>query len=235
MSETLYIVMPAYNESENIENVVKQWHPIVEKISKESKLVIVDDSSKDQTFEILNQLTHKFPNLVALQKPNSGHGKTCLFSYNYAINNNATWVFQTDSDGQTDPNEFQLFWENRNNFDFIIGKRIDRMDGLSRLFVTKVLSLIIIAVFRVYVRDANTPFRLMKAEKLKEILPKLPINAFLANVYISVLIVKYKLSLLWIPISFKERQGGENSINLKKIFKIGVDSLKDFVDFNKDI
>jgi dolichol-phosphate mannosyltransferase len=235
MSEILYIVMPAYNEAENIENVIKQWHPIVDKIGAESKLVIVDDSSKDNTFEILKKLTNDFPNLIALTKPNSGHGKTCLFAYNYAINKNADWIFQTDSDGQTDPNEFYQFWHIRNQYDFVIGNRNKRMDGLGRLFVTKVLSLIIIIIFKIYIVDANTPFRLMRCEKLKTIIHKLPINAFLANIYISILVVKYKISLKWIPISFKERQGGVNSINLKKIFKIGLDSLKDFNYFKKNI
>jgi glycosyltransferase involved in cell wall biosynthesis len=235
MNEKLYIVMPAYNEAENIENVVKQWHPIVESIGVESKLVIIDDSSKDNTFEILSKLTSEYSNLIALTKPNSGHGKTCLYAYNFAISENADWIFQTDSDGQTDPNEFYQFWQIRNQFDFVIGNRNNRMDGLSRLFVTKVLSFIIILIFKIYIVDANTPFRLMKSEKLKSILHKLPINAFLANIYISILVVKYKMRLKWIPITFKERQGGVNSINFKKIFKIGLDSLKEFKQFKNTI
>ena len=43
--ENLYIVIPAYNEEENISTVARQWHQIVEKISSDSRLVIVNDGS----------------------------------------------------------------------------------------------------------------------------------------------------------------------------------------------
>ena len=45
--DKLYIVIPAYNEQDNIEEVVKDWYPIVEQRGEESKLVIIDDGSKD--------------------------------------------------------------------------------------------------------------------------------------------------------------------------------------------
>ena len=51
--ENLYIVIPAYNEEENIENVVREWHEIVEKIGQNSKLVVIDDGSKDNTYKKL--------------------------------------------------------------------------------------------------------------------------------------------------------------------------------------
>ena len=47
--DLLYIVLPAYNEQENIEAVVAQWYPIVEAIGPESRLVVVDDGSRDKT------------------------------------------------------------------------------------------------------------------------------------------------------------------------------------------
>ena len=51
------------------------------------------------------------PLLVAQTKPNGGHGSTVLYGYRYAIENGADYVFQTDSDGQTPPSEFDEFWE----------------------------------------------------------------------------------------------------------------------------
>lgn len=43
--------MPAYNEAANIEDVVNQWYPVVEKCGPECKLVIANDGSKDDTWE----------------------------------------------------------------------------------------------------------------------------------------------------------------------------------------
>jgi dolichol-phosphate mannosyltransferase len=226
--DKLIIVMPAYNEEENIESVIKQWHPVVEKVGNDSKLVIFDDGSKDKTFSIMQNLQDKYTKLVPVTKKNSGHGPTCLYAYEYAINNGADYVFQTDSDGQTNPDEFGKFWELRKEFDFIIGSRRNRMDGFSRVIVTNVLKLVVFLMFRVIVSDANTPFRLMKCSKLKSYLQIIPADFFLSNVLISALIVKNKEKHKWIPISFKPRQGGVNSINLKRIFKIGLKAMRDF-------
>lgn len=51
--DSLFIVMPAYNEEENIEAVIKQWYPILEGKSEKSRLVIADSGSSDKTHEIL--------------------------------------------------------------------------------------------------------------------------------------------------------------------------------------
>jgi len=231
--DTLYIVMPAYNEQENIEDVVAAWHPVVEKVGGESRLVIFNDGSKDDTFNVMKSLEGKYPRFTAATKENTGHGATCIYAYRYAIEHGAEYIFQTDSDGQTDPNEFWGLWKERENFDFLIGSRTGRQDGFSRVIVTKILRLIIYFVFRVYVKDANTPFRLMKRELLSEYLKYIPQDFFLSNVAISTIAVKFKQRILWIPITFKSRQKGTNSINIKKIIKIGINAIGGFININK--
>lgn len=226
MMEKLYIVMPAYNEEANICNVVKEWYPVVEKIGNESRLVVVDDGSKDSTYRELQRLMAEYPLLVGLTKTNSGHGSTCLYAYQYAIEQGADYVFQTDSDGQTIASEFWDFWSAREHA-IVIGKRTARMDGFSRVVVTKVLKMVVWFVFCENIADANTPFRLMQADKLKLWLQQIPKDFFLANVMVSVL-AKRSDSMKWIPITFRQRQGGVNSINLKRISKIGIKAVKDF-------
>lgn len=141
---SIYFVMPAYNEAENIERTIKEWYPIVEKCSNEgndARLVIANDGSKDNTFAIMQNLKGKYPLLDPLDKQNSGHGATVLFLYRYALDNHADFIFQTDSDGQTKPEEFWKMWNNRDKYDFQIGNRRGREDGFRRVFVTKVLLL----------------------------------------------------------------------------------------------
>ena len=121
MKDTVFFVMPAYNEAANIEEVIQQWHPVCEKINAEghmAKLVIANDGSKDDTFAIMQKLQPKYKYFEPIDKPNSGHGGTVLFLYNYAIEHGANYVFQTDSDGQTLPEEFWQMWENREKYDF---------------------------------------------------------------------------------------------------------------------
>ena len=235
MSDTLYIVMPAYNEADNIESVVQQWHPIVEKLNNGSRLVIFNDGSRDGTYEKMISLSERYPLFIPQTKPNSGHGATCLHAYRYAIEQGADYIFQTDSDGQTEPAEFWSFWENRNSYDILIGERKSREDGFQRVLVTKVLKMVIKVFFNVWVSDANTPFRLMKREHLKEYLHLIPVDFFLSNVLMTTIAVKKKQKIYWKSITFKPRQKGINSINMKRIFKIGVQAMKDFRQLNKQL
>lgn len=227
--------MPAYNEEANIEKTVSEWHPIAIKVNEimNCKLVIANDGSKDNTYSKLMELKKKHPLLEPLDKTNSGHGSTVLYLYRYAIGNGADYIFQTDSDGQTNPNEFWLFFENRDNYDFQIGNRYHREDGASRVFVTKTLRLIVGLMFHVWVTDANTPFRLMNVNRLKPILEVIPHDFFLCNVAIAAIAVKWNERCKWHPITFKPRQGGVNSINMKRIIKIGLKAFSDFWLINK--
>lgn len=233
MNDNLYIIIPAYNEEENIENVVAEWHEIVAKIGNNSKLVVINDGSKDSTMNKLDELSKKFPCLIALNKENGGHGDTILYGYKYAIDNKADYIFQTDSDGQTVPSEFWDFWNERNQFSAIIGHRNGRQDGLSRVLVTKTLKLVLFMIFHLNITDANTPFRLMKREVVERYYPQIPEHFNLSNVLLTVLLVKNKESVEFKKITFRPRQGGVNSINLKKISKIGIQAVKDFRHLKK--
>lgn len=75
----------------------------------------------------------------------------------------------------------------------------------------------------------------MRASKLALLLKEIPQDFFLANVLVSVLAVSENMKTRWIPITFKPRQGGVNSINLKRIMKIGIKSVKDLRKVKKDI
>lgn len=117
----------------------------------------------------------------------------------------------------------------------LIGHRNKREDGLSRIFVTRVLGIVIRLCFHVQVTDANTPFRLMRSETLKEQIGLIPKGFNLSNVLISVIYAKKKLKVKYIPITFRPRQGGKNSINLKKIFGIGIQAVQDFREINRTL
>ena len=149
------------------------------------------------------------------------------------MDHGADYIFQTDSDGQTLPEEFEPFWEQREDYDMVIGWRRGRQDGGSRVFVTKTLKAVIRVCFGVTVTDANTPYRLMKAGTLREYIELIPEDFNLSNVILSVIYAKKGCRVKFIPITFRPRQGGVNSINMKKIFKIGQKALTDFKAINR--
>lgn len=201
----------------------------------DAKLVIADDGSKDNTYQIMEQLSTTHPYLVPLHKANSGHGATLMYLYRYASECNVDYIFQTDSDGQTNPDEFWQFWEQRNNYDLQVGHRNTREDGFSRVVVTKILKAVVRLTFGVSVTDANTPFRLFSLKGMENVLKSIPNDFFLANVAMSAIAVKFHKRTRWIPITFRPRQGGVNSINLPRIFKIGRKAVGDFRSINKSL
>lgn len=228
--DKLYIIVPAYNESENIRQLIEDWYPVVEAHDGdgESRLVIINDGSKDDTYDILQECAKTRPLLQPLTKPNSGHGPTLLFGYRYALEHGADHVFQTDSDGQTDPGEFQAFWDARDTYDAVIGNRSNRQDGASRKFVEKTLLVILRMTFGVRIPDSNAPYRLMKRELLEKYIPKMPQDFNLPNVMLTTYFAYFGEKVKFMDITFKPRQGGVNSINIKKIVKIGWKALGDF-------
>ena len=234
--DSLYIVMPAYNEEGNIESVVDAWYPILKGKSDDSRLVIADFGSKDKTHEILCKLQkEKYPKLVILDTTNQFHGPKVIALYNYAIKNGADYIFQTDSDGQTNPEEFDAFWNDRKNFDGIFGNRTVRGDGNDRAFVEKVVCFLLRLYFGVRVPDANAPFRLMRTEIVKKYLYKMPEDYNLPNIMMTTYFSFYGERLSFKEISFKPRTLGVNSVNIPKIIKIGWKALKDFRNLKKSM
>jgi dolichol-phosphate mannosyltransferase len=158
-----------------------------------------------------------------------------LYGYHYALEHGADYIFQTDSDGQTLPGEFEPFWNLRQKYDMVIGWRKSRQDGFSRVFVTKTLKFVIRICFGVTLTDANTPYRLMKAETMRRYISLIPKDFNLSNVLLAVIYKKKDCAVKYLPITFRPRQGGVNSINMKKICKIGKQAVIDFVKLNRII
>ena len=227
--DSLYIVMPAYNEEENIETVVKHWYSVLDGKGEESKIVIADSGSSDKTHEILLKMKSEgYSKLEILADTNRYHGPKVIALYDYAIKKGADYIFQTDSDGQTNPEEFAKFWEMRGQYDGIFGNRTVRGDGKDRAFVEKVVCFLLKIYFGVKIPDANAPFRLMKTETVKKYLYKMPMEYNLPNIMMTVYYVYYDEKYAFEEISFQPRQAGVNSINILRIIEIGWKALGDF-------
>ena len=233
--DTLYIVMPAYNEEKNIAGVVKDWIKILDGKSEDSRLVIADSGSSDKTHAILVDLQKRFKKLKVLSDTGKLHGPKVIALYKYAIENGADYVFQTDSDGQTNPDEFSAFWDERHTYDAILGCRKKRGDGKARALVEKVVCLLLRLFFGIKVPDANAPFRLMKTSLLKKYINKFPADYDLPNIMLTAYFMKFNNNVDFKEITFKPRMAGTNSINFKKIFKIGKESLSAFYKFRKNM
>lgn len=233
--DSLYIVMPAYNEEANMEAVVRAWYPNLSGKDGKSRIVIADSGSTDATHSILTKLQKEFPQLDILQNTDKQHGPKVLSLYQYAIENGIDYIFQTDSDGQTSADEFDAFWQLRTQYDAILGHRNVRGDGRSRAFVEHVVCFILRAIFGVKVPDANAPFRLMKSALVSKYIDRLPKDYNIPNIMFTTYFALYKENISFKTITFNSRQKGVNSINIPKIMKIGWRALGDFRNFKREM
>jgi glycosyltransferase involved in cell wall biosynthesis len=225
--------MPAYNEAENIRSVVREWYPVLELAGDNSRLVVADSGSTDETDKVLEEMCNEYPKLLILKDTLKQHGPKLIALYKYAITNGADYIFQTDSDGQTLPSEFTQMWNKRNKRDALIGHRIKRGDGASRAFVEKVVCFLLRLYYGVRVPDANAPFRLMRAELVSKYIDRFDEDYNLPNIMLTTFFAYYKENIEFCPITFQNRQGGVNSINIAKIIKIGWRALSDFREFKR--
>lgn len=242
-SDVLYIVAPAYNEEETIRQFVEDWYPVVTRHpgNGKSRLIIVNDGSRDNTYARLMELKETRPCLTVLTKPNGGHGPAVLYGYRNALARaekgtqglTHVYLFQTDTDGQTVPSEFDTFWNARHQYAAIFGERTRRGDGQSRAFVEQVLCRILRHIFGVSLRDANAPFRLMRADYVARYLPLIPKDDNLPNVLLTVFGAYYREPVAHFPVTFRPRQGGTNSINVRRIVRIGTKACADFREIAK--
>ena len=103
--------MPAYNEEENIQSTFSGWYEAIEKLEAKNnsgnKLVIINDDSKDKTLERLKAFKKNRPLLEIIDKKNEGHGQSLIRDYNYAIDEGTDWIFQTDSDGESNFKDYE--------------------------------------------------------------------------------------------------------------------------------
>ena len=167
---SLSIILPCYNEEENVEKVVRAADAICKKVAEDYEILVINDGSKDRTEEIANGLTTEFPNLVVVSQANKGYGGAIKRGFETATKD---WVFFTDSDLQFDLNELESFIPYSNEYNFIFGYRIKRADKFHRILIAKMLKVWnrILLGFPMYIKDIDCAFKLMKREDFLSIFP----------------------------------------------------------------
>ena len=221
----LSIVMPAYNEEENIEETVREWNREVLCHIPGSELIVVNDCSTDHTGEILMRLAVEVPALRPLTPEcNGGHGRALRHGFDVVTQE---WVFQTDSDRQHVPSDFWELWKVKEESDFVLGVRSTRADGPVRSFITAVMRLANFALWGLWIRDANCPFKLMRREPMQNVLASIPRDSFIPMVMLSILCRKMKYRVSEVVVTHLPRRAGYQSLSgLPKWIRIGSRCLR---------
>jgi len=219
----LAVVIPVYNESGIIEKVIGQWTETLMRLNINCKLHAYNDGSRDGTLQILQNIENRNNLLVVHDKVNTGHGPTIIKGYRENLN--AEWIFQIDSDNSMSPDYFHLLWEKREDYDFLIGKRNNRISSPMRRTMSSISRATVKFLYGPGIWDVNSPYRLMRVSALKKIFLAIPEDTFAPNIIVSGFVCYKKLRCLEIAIPYHERTTGEVSIKKSKLLKISLTSF----------
>ncbi len=230
MINNLWIIVPVYNEELCIETVVNEWTNELIKHNLNYTFCILNDGSKDNTLKVLYQIKNKYSNIEIIDKPNTGHGQTCVYGYKLALERGADWIFQIDSDGQCNPIFFSKFLALVSNKKCIFGVRSKREDGASRMIISFFVTMFVfVSTFR-FLRDPNVPYRLIHSSVMNKIVHKIPSDFYLANILVSIL-ANEEAKIKWVKIIFRNRIGGVPSIKNFTFVKHGKTLFKQLQKF----
>lgn len=227
------IVMPVYNEEEILERTVREHYAEIIEALPGSEFIIVDDCSTDKSALILERLEKELSAIKVLRpKRNSGHGKALRLAFENA---RCELIFHTDSDYQNNPKDFWKLYSESEDNDLIIGCRTVRHDPLHRLIITRIVRVANLVSFGNYLKDANSPFKLVKRECLRDCLESISPDAFAPSILLA-LSAKWKgYRVKELPVEHYPRKTGKVSIANLKIIKACLISYSDTIKLRKTL
>ena len=206
MKSELLIVIPAYNEEENIGNVVNY---IVEHYSQYD-YVVVNDGSKDRTADICREKGYELIDLPI----NLGLAGAFQTGLKYAYQQGYSYAIQFDADGQPRP-EFieKMLKRMKEGYDIVIGSRFvnEKKDKSMRMLGSRMITVAIKMTTGTRISDPTSGMRMFSADMIKEFAQNL--NYGPEPDTISYL-VKNGAKVSEVPVKMEERQFGTSYLNL---------------------
>jgi glycosyltransferase involved in cell wall biosynthesis len=216
-SPELAIVIPVYNEAENLPALLRDWRPVFQATGVPYRIVFIDDGSTDGSLALLRTLQTEYPTLSVHTQPNSGHGAAILKGYHLAPD--AEWIFQIDSDHQLDTAAFSSLWKNREQYDLLVAERLKKNATRGRQQISALSAVIVRLLFGPGVRDVNCPYRLMRAELLHKALQKIPADSFAPNILLTAWFVRKKSRIFTTTTENRKGDGLRRSRVSRPIFR----------------
>ena len=214
-------MIPTYNESENVEKLIKE-------ILKFPKIgiLIIDDNSPDGTWKIVKKLMKKNKRVnLLLRKGSRGRGLAGIAGYRYCLKNEADYVIEMDADFSHNPKYIPNFLRAIKRADVVLGSRLikggsDSDRGVTRRTVTKLANLYIKIMLGIKVRDCNSGYRCFRRNVLEEINPDKLISKgpdIVQEVLFKAHLKGFKI--VEIPIEFIDRKLGKSKLSLRALLK----------------
>ena len=154
------IVLPAFNEEDNILRAISAATEVAERICSQHEIIVVDDGSADRTADLVRSSAQIDDRIRLISHDrNRGYGEALRTGFRAA---RLDLVFFTDADNQFDLNELEGFLPWIDKVDVVAGYRIHRKDRWSRRLTAWAWNLLVRALFYVPVRDIDCAFKLFR-------------------------------------------------------------------------
>ncbi len=228
----ILIIIPAFNESENIEDLIIKFT----KLNFKTDILVINDASTDDTSVVAKKC-----NVVVADLPvNLGIGGAVQTGYLYAYYNDYDIAIQVDGDGQHNPEFISEMIEPiiNKNADLVIGSRFIEYKGFQSSFLRRIgirlLQIVLLLITKKNITDPTSGFRACNKEIISIFAKTYPSDYPEPESVATIVRKGYKI--IEIPVIMNERNGGESSIkSFKSIYYMVKVSLAIMFDKIKKI
>jgi dolichol-phosphate mannosyltransferase len=214
-----WLVLPTYNEAENIEPIVRAART---QLRDGDRILVVDDNSPDGTGQIADRLAGEIEGVEVLHRPGkAGLGRAYLAGFRRALDGGAELVLEMDSDFSHDPADLPRLIAAAQDADLVLGSRyvpggsvIDW--GLLRRLVSRGGSWYARRVLGVGVRDLTGGFKCFRRSVLEALdLESVHADGYGFQIELTYRAIKAGFDVVEIPIVFRDRRVGQSKMNAR--------------------
>lgn len=228
IGRSVAIVLPAYNEEENIARQVESVDSVCRDLQFDDwEILVVDDGSRDGTRAVCEGLKPRYPKLkLLIHEVNRGYAQALRTGFTSAV---MPLVFYTDADNQFDVRELKNFLPAIEDYDLVCGFRIYRFDPFTRLVLSWGYNLLVRLIFRIRVRDVDCAFKLFR----REIFDRIHIESkkFFVDTEILAKAAKLGLKMTEIGVRHYPRTAGQSTVRPSHV----ISTLGEIVTMWRDI
>ena len=227
------VIIPTYNEKENIENIIRTVFGL-----GEYHILIVEDNSPDGTADIVKRLMQEFPERMFIEerKGKLGLGTAYIHGFKWALAHNYDYVFEMDADFSHDPHDLARLYKacSEDGADLAVGSRycngVNVLNWpMSRLLMSYYGSAYVRMILGIPVHDTTAGFKCYKADTLRAIdFDKIHHIGYGFQIEMKFTVWKLGFKIQEVSIIFKDRTLGTSKMS-KGIFSeaiFGVIGLK---------